>query len=171
MEINWVSPDLVILVTVQRLRDRYAAAKKEPSADFEQAQALYQNMYACERLEFAVDKIPYGIQELERCLQKATANPAYDVDKERLRDFLEHGKKDLEKAREELATRKLVVAGLKDVKNDQILRILLFGEIPSLRDLGEDSWQFIMDLLWKDFISADALAALEAIVDCDLLPS
>ena len=168
MRLNTSSHAFLIRDTVEGLRRRYTAAQEEPFADFEHAQALYENLYACERLKLAINEIPHGIRELESCLRDAPDDVAYAWDKRHIQGFIEHGKEDLEKAREDLARRKLVLAGLEEVKNDRILRILLFSQIPFLRELVQDSWQIIMDLLSKDFTYEDALAAMEAIADRDL---
>ena len=161
---------LVIQDTVQKLRDRYAAAGQTPSEDFEQVQALYENMYACERLEFAVDDMIYGIGSLRGCLADAPNETETDQGvRERIEDLIKNGENDLASAEGELATRRPVLARLKQAKNECVLRILLFNEVPGWRDLGQDLLQRILDLTWENFTYKDALAALEAIADRDLL--
>jgi hypothetical protein len=162
---------LVIQDTVQKFRDRYDTDHK-PSEDFEQVQALYENLYACERLELAVDEIEYGIGSLKRCLADAPSEPEADRGvRERIECLIKVGENDLATARGELDTRRPALAQLKQAKNESLLLDLLFNEVPGWHRLAPDSLQRIIHLTWENFTYKDALATLEAIVDRDLSPS
>ena len=159
---------LVIQDTVQKLRGRYDT-DQTPSEDFEQVQALYENLYACERLELAVDEIEYGIGSLKRCLADAPSEPEADRGvRKRIERLIEDGKKDLASAEGELDTRRTVLAQLKQTKNESVLLILFFKAVPRWSELDTDSLQRIIALTWQNFTYKDALAALEAIVYRDL---
>jgi hypothetical protein len=162
---------LVIQDTVKELRDRYGTDQK-PSEDFEQVQALYENLYACERLELAVDEIECGIRSLTTCLADAPSETEVDRGvRERIKRLIKDGEKDLASARGELDTRRPKLAQLKQAKNKHIALTLLLREFPHSIQLEQGVLQRIMDLTWEGFTYKDALAALEAIVDRDLSPS
>ena len=80
------------------------------------------------------------------------------------------GQEHLEWVTREAQQTRSVVDGLKHTMNIDRLERLVFRKLELLRPNShwpDDALLHIIDLVWKDYTSEDALAALEAIVERD----